>query len=142
MRLFIDGVELQFGLAAALGVLVARGVSPFEGAAAWFKIEGEQDDLTDEENRAADAWREAEAAALLVCCGEGAREARADLDLVTGPEGELWVGKRPSGRWAWEALLVDEGPDSRIKRLAGEAESEAAARVVGGQPLAVLVAGV
>ena len=136
MRLLIDGVnarELRFGLAAALGVLSARGVSPFEGAAAWFKIEG-VGELTAEELRAADAWLAAEEAAALMCCGACAAEAHIALDLATPPEGELWVGKRPSGCWAWE-VLFDQRPDGPLERVAGETDSEADARAAGAEAL-------
>jgi len=132
MRLFIDGVntrELRFGLAAALGVLSARGVSPYEGAAAWFKIEG-PGELTAEEHRAADAWLAAEEAAALMCCGACGAQAQVVLELATPPQGELWVGKRPSGSWAWE-VLVDQRPDGPLERIAGEADSETGARAAG-----------
>lgn len=92
-------VLLRFGLAAALGVLSARGVSPFEGAAAWFRIEG-PGELSAEEHRAADAWLAAEEVAALVCFGACAAEVHVVLELCTGPDGELWVGRRPSGLWA------------------------------------------
>lgn len=143
MRLFIEGVnarELRFGLAAALGVLSARGVSPFEGAAAWFKIDGGADELTDEEHRAADAWLAAEEAAALMCCGACASAARVVLELGTGPDGELWVGQRPGGLWAWE-VLIDQRPDGRLERLAGEADSEAVARAAGAEALEALLVG-
>lgn len=108
MKLWIEGVdehELQFGLAAAQGVLTVRGVSPFEGAAAWFKIEGEREDLSDEEHRAAEAWCDAQDAAAWVCCGQKAHAVRLTLELTTTGDGEIWVGQRPNGHWGWEALI-------------------------------------
>ena len=60
--------ELFRGLNAAHAVLDAGGASPYEAAAARFKLEGEQENLKYEENRLATLWENANVAAAEACC--------------------------------------------------------------------------
>lgn len=123
MRLHIDLATppqtLALALAAATEVLIGAGVTPFEGAAAMFKLEGESEDLTPAEERALDAWEAAESAAILACCGPGMPDLPVHLELAPDPHGELWVIRRPSGRWVWEVLL-ERAPHGGMGRWISE----------------------
>ena len=74
--------ELERGVAAAQAAFDAAGVTPYEAAAAYFKMTGEQEELSEQEGRAADAWDEADVAAAQACCaGWEVAPSRADLEL-------------------------------------------------------------
>jgi hypothetical protein len=72
----------QRGHAAALAAFEAAGITPLEAATAHFKMEGEQEDLTEHESRAAYLWDEAQYAAAKACCiGWTTPPDRADFSL-------------------------------------------------------------
>ena len=62
--------ELQHGRQAAQAVFDAAAVTPWEAAAANFKMTGESEALSEAEGRAAYAWDEAAVAAAKASCAD------------------------------------------------------------------------
>lgn len=60
--------ELQRGLRAAAEFFESEGIHPVAAAAARFKVEGQRDDLSDQEIAAHHAWEQAQDIALEACC--------------------------------------------------------------------------
>lgn len=86
LRIEIKGAtdeELAHGLAAAKAVFASAGVEPLASATALFKMEGEQEELSEDEGWLADLWIEADEAAAKACCkGWNSPTNTANLELV------------------------------------------------------------
>lgn len=86
LRIEIEGAtdeELARGLAAAKAVFASAGVGPLACAVALFKLEGEQEQLTEDDGWLADLWIEADEAAAKACCkGWASPTNTANLELV------------------------------------------------------------
>lgn len=59
--------DIELGLKAVEDFFLAVQVSPLEAATAWWKLEGEQEELSPRESLAADAWEKAQDVALEAC---------------------------------------------------------------------------
>jgi hypothetical protein len=71
LRVHIDGAspeELARGVEAALQTFSNAGVTAFAAAAVVFKMEGEQEDLSEEDNKLVHLWNDASRAAAAACC--------------------------------------------------------------------------
>lgn len=80
------GEELRKGLAAARKVFDAAGVHPMDAAAGWWELEGWdiggfQGKLSEEDDKNAAVWAEANEAARDACC-EGWDEAKKPKEFV------------------------------------------------------------
>lgn len=135
LRLNIEGAtpeELAHGVAAAEAVFAQAGITALQGAEGLFALEGwdikgfpEDDQPTEDEDRAATVWMEADEAATKACCAgwpEDTIPRHQIMELINIPRTRLeaealpdtWPARKQLYPDVVKRLEVTAGPDRQI----------------------------